>query len=56
MISWAVGGEEDQQLWLKYYATDQERARHAAEWPKDTIPAKAQPLYQRDWRLPKGPF
>lgn len=51
--SW--GGEE-MQLWLRYYATEEERAKHAAEWPKDTIPAREKPQSNRDWRLPKGPF
>ncbi len=49
-------GEDDMQLWLRYYATDQDRAKHAAEWPKDTIPPKEKPPYNRDWRMPKGPF
>lgn len=51
--SW--GGEE-MQLWLRFYATDEERAEHAAEWPKDRIPPKQKPPFNRDWRLPKGPF
>jgi len=49
-------GEEDMQLWLRYYASDQDRAKHAKEWPKATIPPKEQPCSNRDWRLPKGPF
>lgn len=44
------------QLWLRYYATDAERAKHAKEYPKDTIPPKEKPISNRDWRLPKGPF
>ena len=49
-------GEDDMQLWLRYYASDEERAKHAADWPKDGIPPKEKPLFNRDWRLPKGPF
>jgi hypothetical protein len=49
-------GEEEVQLWLRYYATDEERAKHAAEWPKHTLPPKEKPSFNRDWRLPKGPF
>lgn len=49
-------GDDDMQLWLRYYATDDERAKHAKEYPKDTIPQKEQPVSNRDWRLPKGPF
>ena len=49
-------GEDDMQLWLRYYATDEERAKHAREYPKDAIPPKDKPPSNRDWRLPKGPF
>lgn len=49
-------GEEQMQLWLRYYATDDERAKHTREYPKDNIPPKEKPVSNRDWRLPKGPF
>jgi hypothetical protein len=49
-------GDDEMQLWLKYYATDEERAKHAKEYPKDNIPPKEKPCSNRDWRLPKGPF
>lgn len=49
-------GEDDMQLWLRYYATDEERAKHAQEYPEDVIPPKEKPVSNRDWRLPKGPF
>ena len=49
-------GDDDMQLWLRYYATDEERAKHAKEFPKDKIPPKEKPPCNRDWRLPKGPF
>ncbi len=49
-------GENEMQLWLRYYASDEERAKHANEWPKDPIPPKEKPAFNRDWRLPKGPF
>jgi hypothetical protein len=49
-------GEEDMLLWLRYYANDDERAKHLQEWPKDTLPPKEKPCANRDWRLPKGPF
>jgi hypothetical protein len=51
--SWS---DEDTQLWLRYYASDKDRAEHAAEWPKAEIPPKEKPAFNRDWRLPKGPF
>ncbi|PWU08229.1 MAG: hypothetical protein C5B50_30015 [Verrucomicrobia bacterium] len=49
-------GEDDMQKWLRFYATDEERAKHAKEYPKDNIPPKEKPCCNRDWRLPKGPF
>ena len=49
-------GEDDMQLWLRYYASDAERAKHAEEYPEDKLPPKEKPPCNRDWRLPKGPF
>jgi hypothetical protein len=49
-------GEDDMQLWLRYYASDEERAKHAKECPGETIPPKEKPPANRDWRVPKGPF
>lgn len=49
-------GENEMQLWLRHYASDEQRAKHALEWPKDTLPPKEKPSCNRDWRLPKGPF
>jgi hypothetical protein len=44
------------QIWLRLYATDEERAEHHKEWPEDTIPPREKLPFNRDWRLPKGPF
>jgi hypothetical protein len=49
-------GDDDMRLWLRYYASDEERAKHAQDGPKETIPPKEKPCCNRDWRLPKGPF
>ena len=49
-------GEDDTDLWLRFYATDPERAQHARDWPNDTIPPRQPAPYHRDWRLPKAPF
>jgi hypothetical protein len=51
--SWS---DEEMQLWLRHYATDDQRAQHAAEYPKEVLPPKEPPVAMRDWRLPKGPF
>jgi hypothetical protein len=49
-------GEDDMQLWLRYYASDEGRAKHAKEFPNDKLPPKEKPAFNRDWRLPKGQF
>ncbi len=49
-------GEDEMQLWLRYYASDEERDKHAKEWPNDIVPPKEKPPFNRDWRLPQGPF
>jgi hypothetical protein len=49
-------GDAEMQLWLRYFASEEERARHARDWPKDRLPPKVKPPFNRDWRLPKGPF
>ena len=49
-------GDAQMQLWLRHYATDAERAKHAKEFPKQKLPPKENPISHRDWHLPKGPF
>ena len=51
--SWS---DDEMRLWLRHYASDEERAKHAKDWPKDAVPPKEKPPFNRDWRLPKGPF
>jgi len=48
--------DAEMQLWLRYYATDDDRVKHAIEYPQDKLPEKEKPPGNRDWRLPKGPF
>ena len=50
------GNDEHTQTWLRYFASDQERADHARDWPEVPLPPKEKPRHNRDWRLPKGPF
>jgi len=33
------------QLWRRYYASNEERAKHAKEWPNDTLPPKEKPAF-----------
>ena len=48
--------EDEMQLSLRYYASDEDRAKHVKDWPKDTVPPKGKPPFNRNGYLPKGPF
>ncbi|HXJ91548.1 MAG TPA: hypothetical protein VMT20_01540 [Terriglobia bacterium] len=50
------GSEEDNQLYLKYYADDKERAQWHQDYPEDSIPAHADPPYDRDQHLPQPAY
>ena len=48
-------GEEDVEIWLRYYASEEERAEHVSEYPTWPIPPRETPLYPRPW-LPQQVF
>jgi hypothetical protein len=50
-----LGGcsEEDNLLYLKYYADDDFRRHWQKDWPSDPIPAHEDPPYDRDRLLPR---
>lgn len=50
------GSEEHTQVYLKYYADDDEREQWASDWPDDLIPDHQDPPYDRDRHLPRPPF
>lgn len=50
------GSDEHTQTWLRFYASDDARARHARDFPRHPLPPREKPPHRRDWRLPKGPF
>ena len=43
-------------IWLQHYASEEERAEHARQWPEAPLPPKEKPPFDRDWRVPTGPF
>jgi hypothetical protein len=47
------GSDEDNQIYLRYYADDEYRDRHHKHWPNDVIPPREKPKYDRDRHLPK---
>ena len=52
-----LGGcsEEDMQISLRFYESEEERQRWAKEWPNDVIPPHEDLPYDRDRLLPKAP-
>ncbi|MEM9480345.1 MAG: hypothetical protein AAGA58_11895 [Verrucomicrobiota bacterium] len=50
-----IEGDESQDIWLKYYADDQERDELKKESPEVTIPYREIPPHDRDRFLPKRP-
>lgn len=50
------GSDEDNQIYLKYYADEEHRRQWAMDWPEDPMPEKAVARYDRDSRLPQSPI
>jgi len=50
------GSEEDTQLYLKYYADEEDRRRWAEDWPDDPLPDPAPLPFDRDRHLPRPDF
>ncbi|MEP6920402.1 MAG: hypothetical protein ABI967_04690 [bacterium] len=50
------GSDEDTQLFLKYYASDDYRERWARDWPEDSMPKREDAPFDRDSRMPRAPF
>lgn len=50
------GCDEDNQIYLKYYADDEYRRRWASDWPDDSLPDHEDPPFDRDRFLPQSPI
>jgi hypothetical protein len=48
------GSEEDNLLYLKYYADEEDRYAWLAQWPDDPLPEHEDPSYERDRLLPQA--
>ncbi|MDO9268347.1 MAG: hypothetical protein Q7T96_04460 [Methylobacter sp.] len=46
------GSEQDNELYLRYYADEEERRRWANDWPDDVMPEHEALPYDRDRHLP----
>jgi hypothetical protein len=49
------GSDEDNQIYLKYYADEGDRHRWAQDWPDDPMPEHVDPPFDRDRLLPQSP-
>jgi hypothetical protein len=47
------GSDEDTQIWLKYYAKEEDRRRWRLDFPNDQIPEREPLPFDRDRHLPK---
>jgi len=47
------GSDEDTQIWLKYYANEEDRRRWRLDFPNDQIPEREPLPFDRDRHLPK---
>src|SRR4030095_1095417 len=50
------GSEEDNQIYLKYYADEEHRKQCALDWRDDSIPGHEDPPFDRDQHLPQSPI
>lgn len=50
------GSDEDNQLYLRYYADEDYRKEWTRDWPEDVMPEHEDPIFDRDDKLPKSPF
>jgi hypothetical protein len=49
------GSEDDNQIYLKYYADEQYRRQWEHDWPDDRMPEHEEPPFDRDRFLPQSP-
>ena len=49
------GSDEDNLIYLKYYADEEHRKQWALDWPDDPIPEHEDPPFDRDSSLPQSP-
>jgi hypothetical protein len=50
------GSEEDNQIYLRYYADEKYRQQWANDWPDDRLPDREEPPFDRDRFLPQSPI
>ena len=50
------GSDDDNQIYLKYYADEEHRRQWAQDWPDDPLPPHEDPPFDRDRLLPQSPL
>ncbi len=50
------GSDEDNQIYLRYYADEEHRKQWALDWPDDPVPEHEEPPLDRDRFLPQSPL
>jgi hypothetical protein len=50
------GSDEDNQIYLKYYADEEHRRQWVHDWPDDPLPEHEDPPFDRDRFLPQSPL
>jgi hypothetical protein len=50
------GSEEDNHIYLKYYADEEHRKQWKLDWPDDVVPDHEDPPFDRDQHLPQSPL
>jgi hypothetical protein len=50
------GNEEDNQVYLRYYADEDHRRQWRHDWPDDPMPDHEDPPFDRDRHLPQSPL
>jgi hypothetical protein len=50
------GSDEDNQIYLKYYADEEHRKQWLNDWPDDPMPQHEDPPFDRDRYLPQSPL
>jgi hypothetical protein len=50
------GSDDDNQIYLKYYANEERRRQWMQDWPDDFLPEHEEPPFDRDRTLPQSPL
>ena len=52
LADWSTGDEKDEQVWLRYHASEKERRQHELDFVGVVLPPRKRAPFRRDHRLP----